>query len=455
MKYDDIFTFENLFNAHRAARKCKRNKKDVITFENELSTNLWDLYEQLHNHTYTISGYHKFYIYEPKKREIQALLYKDRVVQHALCDLYLYPLITSKLIYDNGACQKGKGTDFALDRLTLFFHKYFKEYQTNSGYILKADIKHYFPSINHDVLKDMMSVIDDEDISDLIFKIIDSFNYNEDIGIPMGNQTSQLFALYYLNPLDRLIKEQLRIKYYVRYMDDMIILCRDKDELKSYLEKMKVIVEDKLKLEFNQKTQIFPIKNGVDFLGFHLYMTETGKVIKKLRNSSKKRFKNRMKKMNKQFNNGEIEMSDIQKVLPGFNGHMKRGDTWNFRKSVMSMLVYNNRGAMENKNISALTVQAKQLALEISAVRTNIGESYLLNNLYKSGTEVYINLSEANEMTYNEDKTFYISQARKSVKETMVFLLSLKESGIIDKKLYSELNNKSKNILLSIRKLEL
>lgn len=193
----------------------------------------------------------------------------------------------------------------------------------------------------------------------------------------------------------------------------------------------------------------------LDALAFHIYMTETGKIIKKLRNSSKKRFKNRMKKMNKQFNNGEIEMSDIQKVLPGFNGHMKRGDTWNFRKSVMSMLAYNNRGAMENQNISALTAQAKQLALEISAVRTNIGETYWLNNLYKSGTEIFINLIEANEMTYNEDKTFYITQARKSVKETMVFLLSLKESGIIDKKLYSELNNKSKNILLSIRKLEL
>ena len=124
MNYDEIFTFENLYQAHLKARKCKRHKKDVIQFELNLSANLWQLYEDLHTRNYRVSGYNKFIIYEPKKREIQALEYKDRVVQHVLCDLYLYPLLTSKFIYDNGACQKNKGTDFAIDRLSLFFRKF-------------------------------------------------------------------------------------------------------------------------------------------------------------------------------------------------------------------------------------------------------------------------------------------------------------------------------------------
>lgn len=274
------------------------------------------MHNQLIEGTYKVSGYHKFFVYEPKKREIQALLYKDRVVQHALCDLYLYPLLTARFIYDNGACQKGKGTDFALNRISQFFARYYNENKTNKGYILKADIHHYFPSINHDVLKAMLTkVVADKKILALLFSIIDSYNEREGVGIPMGNQTSQLFALFYLDKLDRLIKEKFQIKYYVRYMDDMIIICESKEKLRCVLEKMTQLVESELKLKFNQKTQIFPIKNGVDFLGFHLYMTETGKIIRKLRNSSKKRFKKRMKKLCEQINNGEKTMDDLKKFF--------------------------------------------------------------------------------------------------------------------------------------------
>ena len=128
MTYDEIFTFENLYNAHKKARLCKQNKKDIIGFELNLSQNLWDLFDRLHDRSYEVSGYNKFTIYEPKKREIQALCYGDRVVQHCLCDNYLYPELTKRFIYDNGACQKGKGTDFALDRLSGFFRDYYKVY---------------------------------------------------------------------------------------------------------------------------------------------------------------------------------------------------------------------------------------------------------------------------------------------------------------------------------------
>ncbi len=346
LNYDELFNFENLYNAHIKARKCKRNKEDVIQFELNLSCNLWGLYNELKERKYKVSCYNKFIIYEPKKREIQALSYADRVVQHCLCDNYLYPLLTSKFIYDNGACQKGKGTDFAIDRLSGFLRKYFKENKTNEGYILKADIHHYFPSIDHETLKwKMRKVIDDKDILMLIEMIIDSYENEPGKGIPMGNQTSQLFALYYLDVLDRQIKERSHIRFYVRYMDDIVIIHKDKEYLKYVLNRMEEIVEEELLLQFNSKTQIFPIKNGVDFLGFHFYMTDTGKVVRKVRNSTKKKYKKRMRKLNEQYNSGEIEFEDIKKVLPGFNGHLKRGHTYRLRRSVNNrfILVRNNK----------------------------------------------------------------------------------------------------------------
>lgn len=124
-----------------------------------------------------------------------------------LCDLYLYPLLTSKFIYDNGGCQKGKGTDFALNRFSGFLRDFFKQ-NKNDGYILKADICHFFPTIDHKVLKNRLSrIIIDKDIYNLVCGIIDSYNADTGKGIPMGNQTSQLFALYYLDQMDRLIQE--------------------------------------------------------------------------------------------------------------------------------------------------------------------------------------------------------------------------------------------------------
>ena len=339
MNYDELFTFEHLYDAHLKARKCKRCKKDVILFELNLSENLWDVYDALHERTYAVGGYHKFQIQEPKPREIQALTYKDRVVQHVLCDLYLYPLLTRRFIYDNGACQKGKGTDFALDRLTQFLSDFYKHHGIN-GYILKADIHHFFPSIDHEVLKcRIRKAVQEPEILALLMHIIDSYNGDTGKGIPMGNQTSQLFALYYLDQMDRLVKERLHVQYYLRYMDDCILIHEDKAFLNHCLNKMRELVEDELLLEFNQKTQMFPISNGVDFLGFHFYMTETGKVIRKVRTSTKQRYKKRMKKLRLDYNAGRIELDDIKKTLPGFYGHLKRGHTYRLRKSVMNDFV--------------------------------------------------------------------------------------------------------------------
>lgn len=334
MTFDELFTYQNLYNAHIKARKGKRSKSDVIQFENNLSVYINTLLYRLKTKTYKVSGYNRFNIYEPKKREIQALSYRDRIVQHCLCDEYLYPLLSARFIYDNGACQKGKGTDFVIKRLTKFMADYNKKHGTN-GWFLKADIHHFFPSIDHEILENMLSkIVDDPDILELIYKIIDSFENEPAKGLPMGNQTSQLFALFYLNDIDRIIKEKYRIRYYTRYMDDLILIHEDKDHLKKCLDEIRQYAKNELKLEFNEKTQLIPMKNGVEYVGFHFYLTDSGKVIRKVRTSTKKRYKRRMKKLQTDYADGKITIGQVKKSIPGFVGHLSRGHTYRLIKSV-------------------------------------------------------------------------------------------------------------------------
>lgn len=347
--YAEIFSFQNLYAAHMVARKSKRHKKDVILFEMELGNNLWRLHECLIKREYKIQEYNKFTVYEPKKREIQALPYADRIIQHALCDNYLYPFLANRFIYDNCACQIGKGTDFGRDRLTGFIREHYRA-NGNKGYILKADIKGFFANIDHRVLKQKLNkAIGNQDIMELLDTIVDSYNSDTGEGLPMGNQTSQLFALYYLDSLDRLIKEKLKIKHYTRYMDDCVLIHPDKEYLQFCLREMTRLVEEDLKLEFNQKTQIFPISEGVDYLGFHFYLTNTGKVIRKLRQSSKVRFKKRLKFMQKGFYTGTMELDDIKRSLASYNGHLSHGNTWGLKKSVYGKFVLKRNYEREEK----------------------------------------------------------------------------------------------------------
>ena len=161
--FDAMLDFQNMYQAYKKAASCKRSKREVIEFELNLSRNIWNIIKQMEDKTYRVSGYHRFMIYDPKKREIQALSFKDRVVQHCLCDNIVKPYFEPRLIYDNCACREGKGTHFAMERLTKFMHEHYKEHGTK-GYILKYDIRHYFDSVDHNVLKRMIRDIPDRNV---------------------------------------------------------------------------------------------------------------------------------------------------------------------------------------------------------------------------------------------------------------------------------------------------
>lgn len=301
MKYEDIFTFENLYKSHLKARLSKRNKEEVINFELNTSVNIQKLYFELKYKKYNISGYKTFYIYEPKKRKIDALCYRDRIVEHCLCDFYMTPLLERRLIYDNAASRISKGTDFARKRLKKFYNDYYNKYHNNKGYVLKCDIHHFFDEIDHNILKNIMkSDVKDKNILNLLYKIIDSYNYKEHKGLPIGNQTSQAFAIRYLDEMDRMVKEKFKIKYYVRYMDDFILISHSKFYLKYILENIKLVLH-KYNLKLNDKTKIYNLSESMEFLGFKYKMLENGKIILRLSSKKKKLFLQRIYQRRKMY----------------------------------------------------------------------------------------------------------------------------------------------------------
>lgn len=330
--YNEIFTFENLYKAHLRARRGKRHKRDVILFETNTGQSIAKLQKELDKRAYKVNGYNHFVIYEPKERNIQSLHYYDRIVQHCLVDNYLMPLLERKLIYDNGACRKGKGTDFSRNRVKGFLSKYFREYG-NEGYVLQFDIHHYFPSINHDVLKEKVkNIVNDTDVLNLLFSLIDSYCEEEkETGLPMGNQTSQCFALLYMDRLDRLIKEKHKMKHYSRYMDDGIIISSSKEELKIVLSDIKNECEA-LKLTLNEKkTRIFKLNEGFTYLGFKYCLLSSGKILMAFPKSKERRIKRFLRKKKKKGQNISISIDSIEE-------HARRGNEFHFVQELKRLM---------------------------------------------------------------------------------------------------------------------
>lgn len=337
--YENIYDFQNLYKAHTVARRGKRTTREVIDFEMNLAENLTMISDSLRNGTYEMSGYYSFRVHDPKDRIIHALHYRDRVVQHCLCDEVLAPALDKKLIYDNAACRIGKGTHFAIKRLSGFLTDFYKKNGTE-GYFLRCDIRKFFDNIDHEVLKiKLRRVFADEKLRSLIFQIIDSFEKAPGKGLPLGNQTSQWFAIYYLDGFDRLIKEKLHIKYYSRYMDDCVLIHKDKAWLRECLKIMRSYAEKELQLSFNEKTAIFPIKNGVDYLGWHFYMTDTGKIIRKVKQSTKYKYKRKLRYFQTAYSRNEIGLEDIRQVLSSYHSHLSFGHTYKLRKRVLGNFV--------------------------------------------------------------------------------------------------------------------
>ena len=173
-----------------------------------------------------------------------------------------------------------------------------------------------------------------------MFSVIDSYEVSPGKGLPLGNQTSQWFAVYYLDGLDRLIKEKLRIKYYSRYMDDGVLLHPDKEVLRRCLAQITEYLNTELLLEFNAKTQIMPVKNGVNYLGWHIYLAPTGKVVRLVSNKTKTRFKRRLRYLPQAYAAGLLSAAEVREVLCSYRAHLSHGQTDRLQRLARENLVF-------------------------------------------------------------------------------------------------------------------
>lgn len=321
--------YANVQKAYNKARKCKRYRKDVLLFTKDKEDNLETVRNDILGLSYEPSEYRYFKVYEPKERQIMALPFYDRVVQHAINNV-LEPIFNQRFIFHSYACRKTKGMHAASDTLQEWLYEWQKFHPDQPLYAIKADIHHYFQSINHDVLKaEIRKVIKDAGALVLIDKIIDHNGQMPDgVGIPVGNLTSQLFANIYLNKLDQYIKHKLGAKYYMRYMDDFIILSPDKEQLRRWLADIERFLRDELKLELNPKTTILAAKNGIDFVGYKHRATH-----RKVRQDSVKRIKKTIKK----YESGKITKEQLQKSIASWTGHAGHADSYNLQKKVIAL----------------------------------------------------------------------------------------------------------------------
>ncbi|MBO3461740.1 RNA-directed DNA polymerase [Aetokthonos hydrillicola] len=342
--YPQITDFSNLISASRQAQRGKRFRDNVLKFNYNLEAELAKIKRELQSKTYQPGRYKTFEICEPKPRQISAAPYRDRVVHHALCNI-IVPIFERTFIADSYANRLGFGTHRALRRFTSFAR--------SSRYILQCDIRKYFPSIDHEILKSLLRrKLKCHDTLWLVDTIINSSNPQEPIiehfpgddllsplerrrGLPIGNLTSQFFANVYLNSLDHFIKEQLKVSKYLRYVDDFALFSDDY----GFLAEARVAIEEhliKLRLKLHPvKSQLFETRHGANFLGFRVLPDKI-----RVRSENLRRARRRLRQLQRDYAQGRIRLQDVSSSIQSWQAHLAHGDTWQLRQQIFASLVF-------------------------------------------------------------------------------------------------------------------
>lgn len=354
MTFEELCSFETLWNAYRRARRCKRSKGSTAAFEYSAIEELLILSKSLLQGKYQPDPLDAFLIYEPKKRLIQAPTFRDKVVQHAITDNIVYRELSRSFTLNTYAAQYGKGTHFGLEMLEKHLRTYFlrkkgadeaarrsaglppkpmEEWDYANGAVIKGDIRHFFQSIDHERLKNALAErFTDRSLQELMWRYIDAVD-----GLALGHQTSHIYAVFFVHSIMHYAGEKLHLPLAGMYMDDWYVICPDMRTAREALSLLRKQFA-RLGLELNQKTNIFPLQNGIDFCGFHTYLTRTGKVVKKLRYSSIKRMKRRIRLWERQYAAGEISREKIMQSFQSWEAHAKHGDTRKLREEMRAKL---------------------------------------------------------------------------------------------------------------------
>ena len=343
-QWDRLTSFTNLLKASEQARRGKRDRADVLRFEFHLEKELWRLHEELRNKSYEPGTHRTFYIYDPKQRLISAAPYRDRVVHHALCRV-MEPLFERRFIFDSYACRCGKGTHAAVNRFTKFARRY--------AYVLKGDVVKFFPSVDHDILKQAIRrVVNDADVLWLADRIIDraapqesgiEWFFGDSLftptlrrrGLPIGNQTSQFFGNVYLDPFDHYVCERIRPSGYIRYCDDFVLFSNDKSFLHEAREQVREYLRGlRLRLHPNKST-ISRVRDGTPFLGYRIFPS-----YRRLPRANIMRLKRRLARMQSSYARGESEPEEIRQRLVSWIGHARHANTFRLRESLFAKIAF-------------------------------------------------------------------------------------------------------------------
>ena len=325
-QYDKKLTYDNLMKAHLESRKGKNLRKDIILFNLKQEEYIMWLYEQLKNGTYKHSGYTAFYITEPKLRRIEKSVYLDRIVHRWYVDSFMKEYFIKSFINTSYACLEDKG----MHKACLEVQNTMKHCKRiwNNYYIIKMDVSKYFQNIDKRILyKILQRKIKDKKLLWLTKEIL--YSNGEEKGLPIGNYTSQTFANVYLNEIDQYAKHNLKLKYYFRYMDDILAIVKTKKEAIQKLELIRKFLKEKLKLELNSKTQIFKSKQGVNFCGYKINEYRL-----KIRDCGKRKLKNKVKKLKYEIRTNQINTKEAYRFLAGHFGYIDIANVKNLKERI-------------------------------------------------------------------------------------------------------------------------
>lgn len=342
--YENICSFENLWRASRKAKRGKSSVEYVQRFEHRLEPELLLLRDQLLHQTYVPGVYKEFMIVEPKLRMISAAPYRDRVVHHALCNI-IEPLFERSFIFNSYANRVGKGVHSAVDRYQVFARKY--------RYVLKCDIRKYFPSIDHNILKGIVrrriacprtlwlidTIIDNSNAQEQIIDYFSGDNlftpFQRRRGLPIGNLTSQFLANVFLNGFDHYMTETLHCEGYIRYVDDFVTFSDSKDRLYEIREAASEQLANQRLTLHDKKSLVHRTDAGVQFLGYRMFPE-----YRLLLHAAKVRYRRKLKRLTQNYHEGKVPLSRVRASIHGWLGHATKAQTYRLRTQILSEAVF-------------------------------------------------------------------------------------------------------------------
>ena len=324
---------ENLETAYEKTKKGKRSA-EVLAFAEHWRHHLAVLRCDLATKRYRPKPLEKFILRDPKTRVISVSDFRDRIVHHALVNI-LQPIFEPTFIHDSYASRKGKGTLPAIKRFDEFKRQTMRN-NTRPGHVLKADIHHYFDTVDHEVLLCIIGrKMRDPDVLLLIQLILENHHSKTPgKGMPLGNWTSQFFANIYLNELDQFVKQELGVKRYIRYVDDFVILHESREELEKYKLHIGDFLEEKLRLKLHPtKCSIIPFHHGVAFLGFRIFPYH-----KLVTRRNWRKIRRKIEGLLEAYEHNEIEAEKVFGVLMGWNAYAAQGNTYQIRQRLRARI---------------------------------------------------------------------------------------------------------------------